>query len=395
MDDQKILQGFSEKDRATLAGILPENWGPPNDSPDFLNPSFIDAWLPLVKSPIDLSQRVERTLAKLDRMPEMRRYAAGISHCLFVRCKAFIAPEPTAQLGEDSGIFALLVAMSALPMIERVYQSFGIPKSYSDNVASWLGGTVKLYQAAHGGIPGHDFRQTPWLNRSILGRLFRIGRIEFLIHATPDWLPALFKSKRSGKVVALCRETWRITKEGWRLEDKDISGIRTSVDYYPDKICGTPIDPQTGRACHGKTIELPTSDYEDWLTANEIVPSMHIPGGEPLAPEAVIASMKEARAFFAKYLKLKIRACCCESWLLNPAWQQELPRSNIAAFQRIGHLCPLISDPKSGLFFVYGREDGDFMDYPVRTSLHRAFRHQYEIGEPFRMGAMVVDLDSL
>lgn len=108
-----------------------------------------------------------------------------------------------------------------------------------------------------------------------------------------------------------------------------------------------------------------------------------------MTAELAGASLREAAAFFRKYFKKEIRAFVCDSWILNPAWMELLPESNLAAFMRELYLFPRTPYPQAGLFFVFGRSDGDFASYPADTSLRRAFHRLYNAGEPFRTGGMV------
>lgn len=395
MDDSEIIALFPEAEKSLITKLDAEAWGKPDDNPPFLSRDFILHYLPMIGASLDLLPYIDHTLSLLEKMPVMRRFAAGVSNYQFHNGRPMGGPVPLKPLGEYTGIFNLLVAMSAIPYIENTYAQMGIPQRYAENTARWLGGTIPIYQAAHDGFPGHDARQSPWLSFAIAGRLFRIGRFEYLLQSAPDWLPALFKNRHTGKIVALCREGWRIDQDGWRCCNEDTSARRTHLSCLPDRICGTPVNLQTGRAESGRTVSLSPEEYRDWLNTNELVPTIHIPGGEPLTAESALASFRAAPEFFARYLHQKLRACCCSSWILNPAWQTELPASNLAAFQKLCCLSPALPEPKAGLFFVYGRDDGDFRDYPVKTALHKAFRHQFESGQPFRCGAMFLDLENL
>lgn len=64
--------------------------------------------------------------------------------------------------------------------------------------------------------------------------------------------------------------------------------------------------------------------------------SLHIPDSGPLTPEAVSASLDEARAFFPRHFPdERYTAFSCGSWLLDPQLREYLPdESNIIRFQR-------------------------------------------------------------
>lgn len=50
-------------------------------------------------------------------------------------------------------------------------------------------------------------------------RLVPVGRFEFLVHCAPEWLPAIYRSRKSGRTVALCRDGWVLTQEGFRARN--------------------------------------------------------------------------------------------------------------------------------------------------------------------------------
>lgn len=154
-------------------------------------------------------------------------------------------------------------------------------------------------------------------------------------------------------------------------------------------LTGTPIDFKTGRALPGR-ISIDLDEFAPLLTAHDWVPSMHIPGGGNMRPELCRESLREAFAFFRRHFKKEIPAFVCCSWILNPDWMTELPESNLAAFMRMVRLFPTPPDPKSGLFFVFGRDDGDPLTYPADNSLRCAFRRILESGRSLRSGGMFV-----
>ena len=92
--------------------------------------------------------------------------------------------------------------------------------------------------------------------------------------------------------------------------------------------------------------------------------------------------------FFRKQFHKEIQLFVCESWILNPDWITELPDSNLTRLMREVYLFPIQETERAGLFFVYGRDDGDLSSYPADNSLHRAFRHLIDTGHPLREGGM-------
>jgi hypothetical protein len=74
----------------------------------------------------------------------------------------------------------------------------------------------------------------------------------------------------------------------------------------------------------------------------DVVLALHVPPTGPLDPHEVEASLRSARAFFARHFpKETYRAVVCTSWLLDGQLAEYLPAtSNIIQFQRRFHLVP-------------------------------------------------------
>jgi hypothetical protein len=106
---------------------------------------------------------------------------------------------------------------------------------------------------------------------------------------------------------------------------------------------------------------------------------VHIPEAGPLSPEAVEASLNEARAFFPRHFPDEhYTAFTCGSWLLDPQLQEYLPvDSNIVRFQRRFEL-EAYEEPEGldcdteVLRFVFRSLSTPLDQLPRRTVLQRA-----------------------
>lgn len=286
------------------------------------------------------------------------------------------------------GLFQLLLALAALPRIEGAYRELGLPPEYAAGPARWIGGTIAIYAAAHDGNPGHDLRQIHWLKCYMEKRLFRVGRFEFMIQGAPEWLPAIYRSRETGRTIAFCRTGWQLDRSGFRVRRGATGEYTARFDELANRVTGIPIDPATGRAEVHRTETIDTGEYAPVLSAHDWVPGIHIPGGGGMTPEATKASLVQAVEFFRTFFRREIRAFCCESWILNPDWLTELPGSHLARFMEELYLTPVPECDRAGLFFVFGRDDGDPAAYPADNSLRRAFRRLIDAGRPLRAGGM-------
>ncbi|KAB1946088.1 hypothetical protein F8271_07770 [Micromonospora sp. ALFpr18c] len=107
--------------------------------------------------------------------------------------------------------------------------------------------------------------------------------------------------------------------------------------------------------------------------------ALHVPDAGPLTPDAVDASLDEARAFFPRHFPDEhYEAFSCGSWLLDPQLREYLPaESNIVRFQRRFELTPY--EEQEGpdadvevLRFVFRTLSTPLDELPRRTALQRA-----------------------
>lgn len=295
----------------------------------------------------------------------------------------FPAVEPV--LGRLSGVFDLLLAVSALPLIEKKFSSCGIPVSYARANGQWIGASLRLDKD---GYPLHNFAQLNWLRLSVEGRLFRLGRLEFLLHPYPQWVPAIYCS--GDQLAVLCRDGWLLDSSGRRAAAGDADTYCTRLTYTADTVTGTPIRPD-GVALPTESLTLDLRRWQALAPGWAVIPSVHIPTGGGMYPELVKDSLQQAIDFFRRYFQLEVPFFVCCSWIFNPAWEELLPESNLAHFARNVYLLPgWPPTGKEGLMNVFGRNDPDYSSYPTTTSLQRAFHRLFASGRRLCSGGMFI-----
>jgi len=386
--------GFNAAAEAILAPVWTEMLETfPGELP-FLADDFQKTWLPRTGSGPELLPELLKAAAMTRSTPALALYAWVLHHGL-VRAPMLPnlnkLPPPEKVMGDLAGMFTLAVSLAALPLIEAKHQELGIPRNYTDDLFTWLKGAIGVHRAGHDGQPGLCLNQYYWIRFYIDGTLFRIGRFEYLIHPVKDFVPAVFRSIRTGKLAVLAPDNWCFDGEGRRAAE----GFRTTLRYADGKFTGTPITPD-GRALCGKTLTIDTAEFQPVVTPWEWVPSIHIPAGGGMTPERVLASLRGAKAFFKQYFGRDIRMFCCSSWILCPDWETELPGSNLASFIRLGWQIPSSTpSPTTGHFFVFGRSEVDYDRIPQTTALHRAFKRLHDKGRVLRGGGLVILTDDL
>ena len=371
------------------------------DFPPFMEKSFYTQYYPLCGGPAaDTVYPAMEEVARIVRAnPAAARYASMLHYAFFL-APSFIQSipwrSPEAVFGRNAGIFQLLVAMSCLPLVRRKHAELNIPEKYMIGTAQWIGGTIGIYAAAHDGYPGHTITQSHWLRLSVDGRLFRIGRLEFLPRFWSDGFPAVYRRKNSRSLAVLCLDGWAFDAQGFRADpEKNSLAHVTSLKFVDGKVTGTPVTPY-GKPLFEREITLDLNDWEPLWAPWEPQYTVHIPGGGGMTLEAVRNSLAEAVKFFHDHLGQDIKVFTCCSWILNPVWERELPDSNLAALQRNVFMTPCPPPGGNpGLFFVYGEHGCDPRQRSCTTALHQAFRRIFVRGEPLRAGCMILPADDV
>ena len=298
---------------------------------------------------------------------------------------------------ERAGVYYLLVVLAGFPAIEKSYARLGLPEHYAQDSMQYTLGAIAEFAAGNNSCIGISPRKLHWYRFYVNGVLFRLGRLEFMLQDALDYLPAAYKRKSDGKIIALARHGWKFSADGLLLFADDtaekIYRIAT-ITNDSKNITGIPINP-AGYAEVDRTVTLDLDEYTPLWNNWDLVPGLHIPGGGNMTPEAVADSFRQALDFFPRYFKRQVAAVSCFSWIFNPDFEQELPDSNLANFMRQTYLAPFASVGVEGLQFVFGRTDQDWSDYPADNSLRKAFHNLRKQGKRLKAGAMFIEKDGI
>lgn len=361
--------------------------------PFFMQKEFCRKYYPLCQGPDGVPERMDEVIRITASDPNCMRYAAMLHYGLYLAVPQIPLqnmPLPVKKYGENAGIFQLLAAMSSLPLIAETQKAMGLPESQLADTAGWIGGTIAIYAAAHRGIPGHTPQQSAWLRLHIDGKLFRIGRLEYLLGSWGAYMPAVYRSRKSGALTVLSRDQWTFDADGIRLPAgcAEKPAFTSRLKFLDGHVTGNPITPY-GKIQTGRKVTLDLSEWEPLCADWEPVLGVHIPGGGGLSVSAVRESLLAARQFFRKYFSTDVKAFTCSSWILNPVWEKEMPDSNLAALQRNVYMTPASRSETCGLFFVYGQEE-DPRKLPRTSRLHEAFCRIFDRNEPLCAGCMFI-----
>ena len=256
---------------------------------------------------------------------------------------------------------------------------------------------MAIYKLSHNNIPGHTLGQLYAIGQHVSGELYRIGRFEYLIHRLPEWMPLIFRNA-DGVFAVLAAPGMKFDANGLVVLDHEF--VTSFIEEDGDLITGIPCSPD-GLARVNERLTIDRREFKPVCSPWDIVPSIHIPGGLPMRWEDALASMKEAKEFFKKYLKREVPMFICGSWILNPALEKFAPHGNMARFRRETFNLPMIrwgTEGRDGMFFVFGRRDVDPTGIAPVNSIQKVLQEIFKSEGTLRTGAMFVlssDLDKL
>lgn len=125
-----------------------------------------------------------------------------------------------------------------------------------------------------------------------------------------------------------------------------------------------------------------------YFPAGTPVLEVHIPAGEPLNPDAVLASMNQSTTFFKTYFNKQFPLFHCHSWLLCPDLKALVPEdSRIIQFQNLFAVYHTDHEERQAEERVFGHLSDDPRKYPENTSLQKALKRYLLRGNEISMGA--------
>lgn len=225
-----------------------------------------------------------------------------------------------------------IIFLAAIPSMRRFYKEKNIPENvFIQTLSDMRIGMSENLQIS--GNYGFGSFNLDWMQRHIKGRIFRLGRLQFMSKPFEHDL-SIYRHNDSGEYRII------ISSHG----------------------ASEPQEPQ----------------WTLVLQKDDIVLEVHIPGGEPLSPEACQASYKNAHKFYNRiFPDLHYSGFTCESWLLSPILRELLPpESNTVKFQEsfIKYLDFTTEDYFRHIFRLRSKEGQPLDDLPEDTSMRRIIK---------------------
>jgi hypothetical protein len=342
----------------------------------------------------ELDVALEKTANRIKESPELLRL---FWHCYW---RIYLSPEagPPADwptfthiLGDDGGLFYLLVSLAAVPLIRKWHAKLGIPEDVTRHTAAQVHWRLHVHKTIHG-RPGVDKGQLGWIRHYTRERYFRLGRLEYWL-APYKWPERMFRNRQTGEVVTLAGDGTRFSAEGRVFGDpesyKESEGWTATYVQTNTHVEGYLLHPDGYGTSH--KVKLSIQDWECLLDEGVMTLQLHIPFGGEMTPEACRDSIQQATTFFREHFPDEPAvAITCGSWIFGPQLQECLPEtSNLVAFQRELFLVPSAAHGNDGLWFVYLKRGlPDFDTWPRETSVQRAILDYLEQGHIWGAGRM-------
>lgn len=182
----------------------------------FLDERFVGAACEEIGMGREPREAVLAALPMFERHPALRRLAWHYHAMIFqvagdpVGYLGAKVPMPDAALDPDALMFQVFIALSGWPHMKSFYARRGIPREIAldtiQDVEVWLRTCREWYGR-------WQFRQLFWVVRHLVGRLFRLGRLQFCFETFGQDLHA-YRRRDDGRVVLLAGDGAWFRRDG-------------------------------------------------------------------------------------------------------------------------------------------------------------------------------------
>jgi hypothetical protein len=374
-----VGRDWEESQRAVPAGEIA-----------FLTPDFVRAACAATLVSETVAEQAAPVAARIAAAEPLRALAWHFHYTIYVLGHAdwdWIGKWPvlTTALGNDAGLFNLVVLLSGAPEMQRIHRAHAIPEEVVRATLSdfhlWLGPEQERTGRPYAGLTPVN---VAWLSNHVRGNLYRLGRLQFQF-ATFQGKLRVYRHVASGAVLALSAEGVSYRDDG-QIARREEAAWTSSLAANDREVTGSPIVP-TGRAVR-EPVTLSLAEWRPALMPGDPVLNLHIPSGSPMAHQACGDAFRTALSFFPRhYPDYHFVAFHCGSWILN-TWLEEVlpPTSNLVRFQREVYLYPIALWPPSMIDRAFGKLPEDLGQAPRDTQLRRAVLEVLEAGRELPVG---------
>ena len=358
-------------------------------------PFLEDRWLLGINSILKLPEEVIDVLlgtARIIRLdPLLARFAW---HCHYLLFETDLASNPWScvfpslhrYMGQKESLFYILILISGTDRILKFNEAKGIPHDVTAHTFSDLKLWMTEYFHQHGRW-GLEKVIILWLIFHFTGRLYRLGRLQF-VFCTCSLDIIVYRNKKDRSVIVLSAPGVQFRDDGqvdgtndiYDREHAWLSQLKVEEGY----VIGNPISPD-GFAIR-KMVELKEDEWVQVLAKGAPVLDIHIPGDSRMDHGECVESMRRAKEFFSRHFpERSVHAFTCTTWLFDAQYQKLLPESsNIVKFQKEFHLVPVLGYDNNTLIRVFGGQPADLSSAKRDTQLRRVILDHMAAGGHIR-----------
>lgn len=271
-----------------------------------------------------------------------------------------------------AALIPALVLLAGVPRLRARHAQRAIPSEITRATLTDLEIWIRDYRQQHG---EWGLSNLPWLSHGLAGRLFRLGRLQF-IHKPFAGPVHAFRHKTTGQVVALSGPEVRIRSDGFvdgTNDEFDPQAYQPQISRTATAVTGHPIHPLGW--VRPTPITLSFAEWAPALAPGDPILDIHIPAAGPMAFELCGESIRQALDFFPRHFPEAAPAVAfhCSTWFFDFQFQKILPpTSNIVRMQREFYLFPLFSYDREAFRRAFGTPPTDLTTAPRDTHLRRA-----------------------
>jgi hypothetical protein len=364
----------------------------PISAPFFLRPSFLQEALEPLRLPTERRELFLRAADRVRRSPQLSQLAWHCHWLIYLdKEENWYSGEPWVEglkkaLGPEAGGFPGLALFGGMPRLKSFYSKFGISNRVFVDTLSGVNVWMDHYRDHHRGAVG--FAHISWLMYHFRGRLFRLGRLEFMRKEFGGEVRAF--RNRGGEVMLLLNPgkkfNWYngLGQVDWKSPKSRLWRARpfreTAGAYEGHAVTGS------GSALR-ETLQLPKKTWTQVLKPGDPLLDVHIPAGEPMDDAACMDAYGQAMRFYPRTFGYHPKGFICWSWLFEPKFQDLLPpTSNIVKFQDRYHRFPVASGDHEIFYRIFPETPKDYSKGPRDTFIRRAILDYYRAGNKFTGG---------
>lgn len=299
-------------------------------------------------------------------------------------------PTMEASLGPDRHpLFHLLLSCSSIPFVLEYHRAHNLPEDVTRDTCADVAHKALEFRLFHDDQWGTARHSLYWFRHAAVGRLFAVGRFQYMVAPTRRPLH-VYRHQTSGVKLALSPDDVNYTADGLIHGEDDPKPVAFTATLVEDerRVVGYPISPE-GRA-ENRRVTLDPERWEKVLNPGDPIMDMHIPAGGGMTLDVSKDSFTRGMAFFRQYFPDRpFKAIMCGSWIFSPQLPEFLkPESNLVRLESEVYLVPIASRPVAGLVFTFGDENIDLSNAKCKTSLQRAIVEHVQGGGEMRLGGM-------